>query len=108
MKINKTLLLVVAGLILVIGINYLLFAGVLQGMPPAVEQALLSDDTVQVTAAKTKLVMEPVSGASLALLMYGEDERDVRIIIFCHSQCVKAIKLRQRIVGDNYIPCLRF
>jgi hypothetical protein len=52
MKTSKMVLLIIVGLILVIGIKYLLFAGVLQGMPEAVEEALLSEETVYVTTKK--------------------------------------------------------
>ncbi|TFG73750.1 MAG: hypothetical protein E4H27_00210 [Anaerolineales bacterium] len=78
MKTRTTILLIVLGLALLFGINYVLFTGILQGLPPAVEDALVSDSKVNVTYANNLLIMEPVSGAEVGLLMYGEGKEDVR------------------------------
>ncbi len=58
----RMILLIVLGLGLLFGINYVLFTGALQGLPPAVEDALVSDATVNVTYANNLLVIEPVAG----------------------------------------------
>lgn len=79
MNTRRTILLVVFGIILLIGINYMLFTGILQGMPLAVEEALLSNESIRVAATKNKLVIEPTSGSSIGLVMYGEDRMDVRM-----------------------------
>lgn len=79
MKTRTTILLVILGLALLFGINYMLFTGMLQGLPPAVEDALVSDDVVHVTFEKNRLIMQPVAGADVGLVMYGEGKEDVRM-----------------------------
>ncbi|MDF1513521.1 MAG: alpha/beta hydrolase [Anaerolineae bacterium] len=79
MKSRNTIVLIIVGLILAFGINYVLFTGILQGLPPAVEQAMISDDAVSVSFAKNKLTMTPAEGAEAGLVMYGEGKEDVRM-----------------------------
>ena len=79
MKTRNKVFLVILGLILLFGINYALFTGTLLGLPAAVEDSLKSDEVIQVISSQTKLVIEPTVGASVGLLMYGEDKMDVRM-----------------------------
>ena len=46
MKTRNTILLALLGLVLLFGVNYMLFTGMLQGLPPAVEEALESDSSI--------------------------------------------------------------
>ena len=79
MKTRNTILLALLGLVLLFGVNYMLFTGMLQGLPPAVEEALESDSSIQVSSSFTILTMEPTSAAHVGLVMYGEGRQDVRM-----------------------------
>jgi len=79
MKTRTTILLVLLGLVSLFGINYMFFTGTLTGLPSAVEDVLKSDERVLVTSAGNKLIMEPVAGADVGLVMYGEGKEDVRM-----------------------------
>lgn len=78
MKKISTFLLIILGLFLLFAVNYLLFTGALQGLPPAVEAALKGDGEIQVTVDRNQLVIEPKTGAQVGLLMFGEGKEDVR------------------------------
>ena len=90
---KRTIILICLGLLLAFGINYVMFTGMIQGLPPAVEEALEdvedayanvnealdSDNTfVKVTYERNKMTIEPVIKAEVGLVMYGEGKEDVR------------------------------
>ena len=79
MKSYRTILLVIIGLLLAVGVNYVLFTGILQGLPPAVAEAMDSDSNVLVEFNKNKLTMTPTAGAQAGLVLYGEGKEDVRM-----------------------------
>lgn len=76
------ILIIVAGIAALIGVNWALFTGVLLGIPDEVENALLSNDKVRVENWENKesyifssVENEPVVG----LILYPEGNLDVRL-----------------------------
>jgi hypothetical protein len=79
MRNYRTLVLIVLGLVVLAGINIMLFTGALQGFPAPVDSAMKSDEVIQVSYNFNKLIIEPKAEPRSGLIMYGEGKEDVRM-----------------------------
>ena len=80
MKKPGTIILMIAGILLILGLNYAFFTGKLMGLSPEVKAALKSDDLVEVFEEKggKLLVFQPTAAEPrLGLILYPEGRMDM-------------------------------
>lgn len=80
MKKPVTIILIIAGILLILGLNYAFFTGKLLGLSPEVKTALQSDETVTVLEEKgeRRLVFQPAgSEPEIGLILYPEGRMDM-------------------------------